>query len=96
MYSTPLRVSTFLSSNGLVERLHRTLKHRLDKLLFDGLEFISALQQTLFTMRTTVHEALGRTPFAAFFGRECRTKFSALHAKCFFKQHSAQLQQSLY
>ena len=69
----------FPSSNGLVERLHRTLKHRLDKLLFDGLEFTSALQQTLFTMRTTIHEALGRTPFAAFFGRECRTKFSTLH-----------------
>ena len=70
----------FPSSNGLVERLHRTLKHRLDKLLFDGLDFTSALQQTLFTMRTTVHEALGRTPFAAFFGHECRTKFSVLHA----------------
>ena len=66
------------ASNGVVERMHHTLKNRLQKLLFDGMPFMTALQEVLFSMRSNVHDAIGQSPFSRFFGRECRTSFSIL------------------
>ena len=66
------------ASNGVVEQIHHTLKNRLQKLLFDGMPFMTALQEVLFSMRSNVHDAIGQSPFSRFFGHECRTSFSIL------------------
>ena len=70
--------------NGVVERLHGTLKQRLQKLLYEGRDFSESLQQVLFDMRSTAHSSTGRSPFFLMFGREMqgRWKWSTGHTTC--------------
>ena len=65
-------------SNGVVEWMHHTLKNHLQKLLFDGMPFTTALQEVLFSMRSNNHDAIRQLPFSRFFGPECWTSFSIL------------------
>ena len=57
-------------SNGVVERLHGSIKYRLQKLLYDGHDFQSSLRQILFDLRSNLHSSTGKSPFSLMFGRE--------------------------
>ena len=41
--------------NGVVERLHETMKQTLQKLLYERRDFSESLQQVLFDIRSTAH-----------------------------------------
>lgn len=58
------------SSNGVVERFHGTMKHRMDKLLFEKHNIRDALGQALFDIRRSSNAATGRSPHFLFLGRE--------------------------
>jgi transposase InsO family protein len=65
-------------SNGVVERFHGTLKHRLDKLLYDGVSIHDAVCKALFDIRGTASSSTGKTPFFLFVGREMPTSWQKL------------------
>lgn len=65
-------------SNGTIERLHSTLKHRIAKIRFDQPNFDIALDRALYDIRSSVNATTGETPFKRFFGRPMRTKFASL------------------
>eukprot|EP00117_Sycon_ciliatum_P026714 scpid19450/ scgid21866/ Transposon Ty3-I Gag-Pol polyprotein; Gag3-Pol3; Transposon Ty3-2 TYA-TYB polyprotein; Capsid protein; p24; Spacer peptide p3; Nucleocapsid protein p11; Ty3 protease; p16; Spacer peptide J; Reverse transcriptase/ribonuclease H; p55; Integrase p52; Integrase p49 len=60
-------------SNGMVERLHRVVKERIQSLR-PSLSLQRRLQQVLFDIRNSVHRMLGMSPNEAFFGRMVRTR----------------------
>ena len=63
-------------SNGMVERLHRTVKERL-KGLRPSIPFYRRLQQTLMDIRNSVNRMLGTTPSEALFQRILQTRVPA-------------------
>ncbi len=66
-------------SNGCVERLHRTLKSRLVRILHpDNVSLQTALDQVLLDIRTTPHAMTGFSPAKVFLGREMRSKLSLI------------------
>lgn len=66
-------------SNGCVERLHRTLKDRMAKIqLSTDTTFETALDRSLFDIRSTPNAMTGCTPAKLFLGREVRTTLSLL------------------
>ena len=73
-------------SNGVVERFHGTLKHRLLKLLNDDVSFERALLQCLYDIRSSVNESIGASPFARLFGREMPTRWQTLQPPIYRKQ----------
>ena len=58
--------------NGVVERLHRSLKGRLDKLLEEGQDLEESIQHILMDIRSSLSASTGQTPFGKLFGREMR------------------------
>lgn len=68
-------------SNGVVERLHATVKHRLDKLLFEGMPLDKAVPLCLRELRSSPHSSTGETPFFRMFGREMNTRYMHLDNK---------------
>ena len=53
-------------SNGTVERFHRTLKGRMEKMLLENLPFESSLAQCMMDIRSTPHSSTGETPLIDF------------------------------
>ena len=69
----------FPSSNGLVERFHRTFKHRLSRVREEGQdELQAAIDRVLFDIRSSPSSAFGETPFYRLFNRPMRTEISSL------------------
>ena len=71
-------------ANAVVERMHRTLKSRLQKTQDDNpqIPVVNVLSEVLADMRSTPCETTGETPFYRFFGREMRTKLTTLQREC--------------
>ena len=67
-------------SNGVVERLHRTVKSRLDKLRADGLSCDDAIPWILRDIRGTPCSSTGKSPFFLLFGREMRGQYAKRNA----------------
>ena len=60
-------------SDGLVERLNRTLKNMLSKLVNESQDdWDSLIPQTLMAYRTATQSSTGITPYRMMFGREAR------------------------
>ena len=68
-------------SNGVVERLHHTMKKRLSKLFNDDHKFSAALSQCMFDIRSTTNASTGRTPFSLFFNRPMRTQWQGVNVQ---------------
>ena len=63
----------FPESNSTVERFHGTLKSRLDKLLFEGVDFHTDLCQVMYDIRSLPNKSNGVSPFEKFFNRAMPT-----------------------
>jgi hypothetical protein len=67
-------------ANGVVERMHRTMKTRLRKTREDNpqIPLLVVLPEVMMDMRATPNEATGETPFYRLCGREMRNKLSSI------------------
>ena len=77
-------------SNGLVERFNQTIRNLLQTNIEDSRSWYDTLKSVLQTYRSTIHPALGKSPYEMVFGNKMRTKCTALLAKTSiqeFKQH---------
>ena len=66
------------SQNGLVERVNKTIKEKLDECLRFGWEVKEVLPYWLMEYRSTPHASTGISPFEALNGRKTRTTLTAL------------------
>ena len=62
-------------ANGVVERLHGTVKKRVDKLAMEGMNMDDAVRLLSTEIRSSPNSATGFTPFFLLFGREMTTKY---------------------
>ena len=67
-------------SNGVLERLHGTLKPILAKAIDKGLDWVSFLPMALFAIRQAVHRETGFSPAELVFGRRVRGSLDILYA----------------
>ena len=76
--------------DGLVERLNRTLKQMLTKLVSKGgSDWDTLLGPVLFAYRTTPHTSSGESPFYLVYGRDARIPSSvSFSAEC--QEHSSE------
>ena len=64
-------------TDGMVERLNRTLKQMLSKIVSKGgRDWDDQLGAVLFTYRTAPHTSTGMTPFSLVYGRDPRVPTS--------------------
>ena len=61
-----------------MERLHRTVKQRLDKMRLDGHSCDEALTIILRKIRSSPADGTGKTPFSLMFGREMKGRYMLL------------------
>ena len=64
--------------NSTVERFHGTLKCRLDKLLFEGVDFQTAMSHVMYDIRSLPNKSIGVSPFEKFFNRPMPTTWNSL------------------
>ena len=62
-------------ANGVVERLHGTVKNRVDKLAMEGMNMDDAIRVVLTEIRSSPNSGTGFTPFFLLFGREMTAKY---------------------
>ena len=58
-------------SNGMVERMHGTLKNRISKIYFENILSLAAAVDMMFDIRSSPHAVMGVSPFSYFFGIQC-------------------------
>lgn len=78
------------TSNGIIERFHGTLKHRLDKLLLDH-TFNESLHQCLYDIRRTINASTGKTPHFMLFQREMPTSHFKLNENVILATNPSQV-----
>lgn len=72
----------FPSSNGLIERFHKTLKSRLARVREDKrISLQCALDRVLYDIRSSISPKYGKTPFFRLFGRPMRTEISLIKSE---------------
>jgi transposase InsO family protein len=68
----------FPQGNGVVERLHGTFKGRIRKMLHEGTTITTAVNQSLFDIRSSTNDSTGCTPFFLFYGRDMPTRWQGV------------------
>ncbi len=66
--------------NGIVERLHGTLKPMLAKAVNNGIDWVSFLPMALFAIRQVVNRDTGFSPHELVFGRKMRGPLDIVYA----------------
>ena len=82
-------------SNGLVERLNRTIKDSLIKSLADRSNWVECLPAVMFAYRTAKHESTRMTPFQIMYGRQAILPLEVQYNPTFHDQDTFESEETI-